>query len=740
MASDQRSVMIKNSLRIKILILLLTVLSVVFMFPKGESIESEVTVGSIWIQDDLIASTSFPIYKDPEIYNQEKQQASKNVYPVFIKQDSMHQRSIDSLEKYNQHLLSLLDHDLKSDSAEINYTFLSGSSYNAFKKMRRAEIAPGQVTAPQLHSAFATAKDIIKRAYRVDILSLLYTEINKDSIAARQGKFDRIEPKRKYQDLRIVHDLIAGYANGFSRDAQFNNALIEYVNHFVKPNLTFSDKATEDERIFAMSKVSPNVGIVNENERIIAKHDRVTPDAKLKIDSYRKAKAEDLGFINKNTQFLGKFFHILFILTLYIIYLYLFRKRIFDDNIKILLISIIILLISFITFVIHQLNVSSPVHLLIIIPAASMLLTIMFDSRVGFYGTVIVALITGALRGNDYSFAAMNIFAGALAAYTVRDIKNRTQIFRSFLYILLGYMTGILAFGLERFETSDKILIEMAFAASNALISPVITFGLIIFFERIFRITTDLTLLELTDFNRPLLKELARKAPGTFTHSMTVGSLVERAAEAIGANPLLARVGAYYHDVGKLLSPANFVENQISNENTHENLNPEDSAAIIINHVSNGIELAEREDLPQEIIDFIPMHHGTLVVSYFYEKAKELYGEESVDIEKFRYKGPKPNTKETALVMLADACESTVRSITEPDQQKVENVINNLIKNRLEDGQLNESPLTIKDLQRIKESFVTILIGQHHKRIRYPKQEEMENLNNNGSSDDGFAS
>jgi putative nucleotidyltransferase with HDIG domain len=209
---------------------------------------------------------------------------------------------------------------------------------------------------------------------------------------------------------------------------------------------------------------------------------------------------------------------------------------------------------------------------------------------------------------------------------------------------------------------------------------------------------------------------------------MTVGSLVESAAEVINANPLLARVGAYYHDVGKLISPSNFVENQMSNENTHESMNPEQSAAIIVNHVQNGIELAKREGLPDEIIDFIPMHHGTLLVSYFYEKARELFGDENVDISKYRYSGPKPNTKETALVMLADACESAVRSITEPDQQKVENVINNLFKNRLEDGQLNDSPLTLKDLQKIKESFINILLGQHHKRIRYPKQEEMENL------------
>ena len=429
----------------------------------------------------------------------------------------------------------------------------------------------------------------------------------------------------------------------------------------------------------------------------------------------------------RSMQNLGKFIHIIIILALFIIYVYLFRKKIFHDNQKILLIAIIILFISFITFLLHQINVEAPVELLIVVPVASMLLTIIFDSRIGFYGTIVISLITGAIRGNDYVFALTNIIAGALAAYTVRDIKNRTQIFRSFLFILIGYIASIIAFGLERFDPVEKMLIMSAFAASNALVSPVITYGIIIFFEKIFGITTELTLLELTDFNRPLLKELARSAPGTFTHSMTIGSMVENAAEAISANPILARVGAYYHDIGKTIDPNTFVENQMDNFNIHEKLNPRRSAELITDHVKKGIELARENKLPEEIISFIPMHHGTMVVSFFYEKAKKEFGEENVNVDDFRYPGPKPNTKETALVMLADASESTVRSMTDFDPQKIENVITNLIKARIDDGQLDDAPITLKDIKKIKDSFVNILIGQHHKRIRYPKQDELEN-------------
>jgi putative nucleotidyltransferase with HDIG domain len=291
----------------------------------------------------------------------------------------------------------------------------------------------------------------------------------------------------------------------------------------------------------------------------------------------------------------------------------------------------------------------------------------------------------------------------------------------------------IAAFGLERFASVQSVLIEGAFAGSNALISPVLTYGLLIFFERLFKITTDLTLLELSNFDRPLLKELARRAPGTFNHSMTMGTLAETAAERIGANPLLARVGAYYHDIGKTITPQNYVENQLNNQNIHENLTPEESVELIKKHVLEGIALAEENKMPQEIIDFIPMHHGTMVMLYFYEKAKKLYGEEKVNIDDYRYPGPKPMSKETAIVMLADGCEPAVRAIEEPDPVKVENVIDNILKNRADTGQLDDSPITFRDLDKIKEAFVNILIGQYHKRIRYPNQEEMEKGDNDGS-------
>lgn len=724
--NQNKAAKLKQSLRIKFLIILATIVLIVMMFPRGESIESEVTVGSVWIQDDLIASTTFEILKSNDIFEKERLQAANRVQPIFLKDNSASSISIDSIKKYNSLIPRLVSAKQKNEELSHN-TFLSDNSFNIFLQFKNKPATFKNIKTYSLTEILRLSKEILDRIYQRGLLNLSYKEINKDSISVRDGKFERVFPKTLYLDRDSANDYLNNLLKiNIGDNPEINEALTEYISFFLRPNIIYSYELTDAAIRNAKDRVPRNIGIVNENERIIAKHDRITPDVKLKIDSYRIAKGEEIGFWSNITQGVGKFIHILIILLLLIIYIYLFRKRIFNDNQKILLIAIIILFISFLTYLIYSLNVSAPVELLVVVPVASMLLTIIFDSRIGFYGTVVIALIVGGLRGNDYAFALMNIVAGGLAAYTVRDIKNRTQIFRSFFYILIGYVVSIIAFSLERFASFDQMLISFAFATSNALISPVFTYGLIIFIERIFNITTDLTLLELTDFNHPLLRDLAHKAPGTFNHSMVLGTIAETTAETIGANPILARVGAYYHDIGKSLDPESFVENQINSGNIHESLTPQQSVELIRNHVSKGIEIAEKNGLPNEIIDFIPMHHGTMIITYFYEKAKQLYGEDHVEINDYRYMGPKPNTRETALLMLADACESTVRSLAESDSQKVENIINNIISARIDDGQLDDAPLTFKDISKIRESFYKILIGQHHKRIRYPNQEELE--------------
>ena len=706
--------------RYKILIVLATAIVISLLFPKGESLESEVTVGSIWIQDDLIAMFSFPIIKQPQIYKQELEKAKNSVYPVFVSDDTQVKDNFDSLNQLEKKMREEFPL-IRKNKKELSDVFSSLS-----ENTREAFYSSGEKNAPILHQYFEDTKQVLSEVSQRGLLDLSHDKIPQNIITIRTGNIDRIDNKFHFFNRSLATAFVENYFNNKPYRAEIKQALIELSSYYFAPNLKFSQRLTNEELQIVQNKVSKYAGIVNENERIIAKHERVNPETKLKIDSYKIAKGESIGDGGLFLQWLGKFLHILSILILPSIYIYLFRKGIYKDNLKITIFAILILWVAVITFLFNQISIPDAARLLIFIPTVSMLMTIIFDSRVGFYSTIITSLIGGALRGNDYPFVVMNVIAGVLSVYSVRDIKNRTQIFRSFLFIFLGYAVTITAFGFERFESWQKIIVEFSFAGTNALVSPILTYGLLIFFERIFKITTDLTLLELSNFDRPLLKDLARKAPGSFNHSLTMGTLAEAAAEIVGANPLLARVGAYYHDIGKTISPNYFVENQLTTNNIHEEISPEESAKVISDHVLQGVEIAKEDQLPREIIDFIPQHHGTTTIKYFYDKAIKLYGAEKVNIEKYRYPGPKPQTKETAIVMLADTCESAVRSIPEPNIEKVENLISNLINERINDKQLDESPLTFGDIRKIKDVFGSILLGQHHRRIRYPKQEEME--------------
>jgi putative nucleotidyltransferase with HDIG domain len=463
---------------------------------------------------------------------------------------------------------------------------------------------------------------------------------------------------------------------------------------------------------------------VKENERIISKHDPITEMTKQKLDSYKKVRFERIGVQDFFSQIVGKVLAVVILIVILGFYLFYLRNDIFNDNLKLALISSLIILVCFFAFMSMSLKVNSPIELLIFVSVASILLTIIFDSRLSFFVIVIITFLVSSIRGGDYTITFISFCGSVLAIFSVRDIKNRSQIFRSFFFILGGYIIAILAIGLDRSEGISKIAVNLAYVGINSVMSPVIAYGLLIFYEKVFRITTDLTLIELADFNQPLLRQLSTKAPGTFHHSVVMGNLAEEAAAAIGANRILARVGCYYHDIGKIAKPDFFVENQLEKINKHETLNPNLSAKIIIAHVRDGIELGKKYKLPPEVINFIPMHHGTTLVSYFYNKAKNASNESKEDLLDYiyRYPGPKPSSRETAIAMLADTVEASTKVVEDPTPKKLEDKIDEIIKKRFIEGELDECELTLRDLTKIKKSFLKILVGIYHQRIKYPEE------------------
>ncbi len=312
-----------------------------------------------------------------------------------------------------------------------------------------------------------------------------------------------------------------------------------------------------------------------------------------------------------------------------------------------------------------------------------------------------------------------------LGLFSVRDIKNRSQFFFTTpIIVFISYIIVIIGFSLAAATGWHSFLIKLAYTAINALFI-VFTYPLILLFEKGFNITTDLTLIELSDTNLPVLRRLMNKAAGTFHHSLQVANLAEAAAGNIEANALLCRVGALYHDIGKLEHPEYFTENQLAG-NEHDTLKPRMSALVIKAHVSNGVKMAKEYKLPEMIIDFIKTHHGTSVIKYFYNKAKEQSDPEKNEIKKedFRYDGPRPYSKETGIVMLADSVEAASRSLKSPNYQKLEQLVDKLIEARLNEGQLSRTPLTFRDLSVIKKTFLNILVGIYHSRVEYPEDKE----------------
>ena len=349
-----------------------------------------------------------------------------------------------------------------------------------------------------------------------------------------------------------------------------------------------------------------------------------------------------------------------------------------------------------------------------------MLVSLIMGFDIALVFSVVAAISVTLLSGSRIEYLFFVIINHTLAAYWVQNCRERKKMVASGLK--LGLLSMFLSVSVGIF-TADHIGTQLiwdgAFGFLGGLGSSIIALGLAPLVEIAFGYTTDITLLELANLDRPILKRLMIEAPGTYHHSMVVGSLVEAAASEIGANPLLAKVSAYYHDIGKVKKPPYFIENQTSGRNKHDKLAPSMSSLILIAHVKDGVEIAKEHKLGKVIIDIIQQHHGTSLISYFYEKAKQLKGEDAVKIDDFRYPGPRPQTKEAGLVMLADVVEAASRTLENPTPARIQGLVQHLINKVFSDGQLDNCELTLRDLHLIAKSFNKILYGIHHHRIEY---------------------
>lgn len=394
-------------------------------------------------------------------------------------------------------------------------------------------------------------------------------------------------------------------------------------------------------------------------------------------------------------------------------------------------------------------NNTDPARNYIPVATVVMLTMLLFnDLQLSFLMAFLSSVLVGLLADGDFSLMLISFVGCLTGAYTVRGARTRGQLINAGFYTGLMQVACSLLLNWEIFSLLPK---EKFFVTHflTQYVQPFFVNGLIAafavmatskIFEWTFGVMTNFSLLELADFNQPLLRRMILEAPGTYHHSLLVSNLAESAAEAIGANALLTRVGALYHDIGKMVKPEYFTENQLHAGNKHDNLEPSMSRLVILNHVKEGIELAEKYKLNSRIVDFIPQHHGTGLIHYFYQKALEERAEgEEVDEENFRYPGPKPQTKETALVMLADSVEGATRALDEPTPTKIDELVRKVINNRFIDGQLDECNLTLKEIEKICSTFSRVLAAMHHSRVKYPEKKNGDDDHDRKPAENGSA-
>jgi len=505
-----------------------------------------------------------------------------------------------------------------------------------------------------------------------------------------------------------------------------HDALIasEIATSLLLPSLFLNEEDTEKRRKEAIVSVDDVVRTIQKGQIIIRKGEVVTSEDIAILNA--------LGLKNPKINFpniIGIIMITAICLLMVFLYLSHFYSDIYENVNKLILLSIISIFVILLAKIASQAS-----GYLMPIASASMLMAISLNHNIAILLTVILSLLIGFIPGGGLNYILVSVISGIVAIYSIRKATQRSSLTRAGLIIAGVNIITISALGLINNDGYYLILQNNLWGVLNGFLSVILTIGILPFLESYFDITTSFKLMELSNPNQPLLKKMILEAPGTYHHSIVVGNLSETAAEEIGGNGLLARVGAIYHDIGKIKRPYFFTENQEAYKNIHDEMEPSLSALVIASHVKEGIELAKKNKLPKDIIDIIAQHHGTNLITYFFHRALKENGSanDAVAEENYRYSGPKPQTKEAGIILLADSLEAATRSLTNPTPTRIKTLVKEIIQKNLENGQLEECDLTLKDLDKIGDSFSRILTGMFHSRVEYPDEDLIKKIKEEG--------
>lgn len=662
----------------KYVLYLLSIALVVYFFPKGGKFKYEFQKGKPWQYENLSSPIDFSIKKTSAEIALEKKELTSQKLAYYNYDGAISDPIISDFEDrfYESSIFQYLNDSKKQELADLGVEIL----HKIYEKgVSSAQISENRLKLVKSNRALELSKG--------DILS-----------------------------VAEVEDFVTGQINK-SSISENGEALKDFIVSGIKPNVFYDKELTENAINDELSRISFTRGEVREGELIIATGEVVEGENLKKLNSLKSEYESELWSGN-NSYFILFGYTVLVALVLMMLFLFLknYRPEIFADNNKVTFIFTNLLLMVFITTLVVKTN-ENYVYVvpLCILP---LILKNFFDARLGLFVHVLTILLLGFVVPNSFEYIFLQIIAGIITILTVSELYKRANLFISVGQITLIYIIGYFAFHIIH-EGSLKNIEWMTFGIF--LLNGMITLfaqPLIYLYEKIFGLVSDVSLLELSDTNSKLLKELSDKAPGTFHHSLQVANLAEAAANQIGANSMLVRVGALYHDVGKMENPTFFTENQVTNINPHDDLPPKESAKIIIDHVIKGIEIARKNNIPDRVIDFLRTHHGTSLVYYFYKKQKESGGE--LNEEDFTYPGPKPFSKETAILMMADAVEAASKSLSTPNSQIIDDFVERIVKSQMNAEQFLNANITLKEIEAVKKVLKQKLINIYHLRVEYP--------------------
>ncbi len=687
-----------------------------FLFPLAQLFApiSAPDIGEI-ATEDIIAPFDFPVYKSQTELDNEIRMALAALPAVLI----YNQKVVDSAYGSVDRLFFLTD-SLKSVVA--NRSRVADRLRLFFPQIRvelLTKLAGWDSLAAREEVIMASLRDryIVGIAAVDSLVPPNYHEVtvvrpNRETFYAADQVLSLSQGRQKLlEDIQI-------HSGDFIDDAA---DLYAIAREFLQPNLTFSLTETESRREKTLSAIPREKLIIKAGQRLVARNEPITKthiEWLTAMAHYRSAVGMEKGAWQYLLPIVARVAFVSFVFFGFLYTLYHLRPKsefCFSRIVPLLLIVMMIMLGAYL--------VTEQGHLpptLIPVAAGIILVATLYDLQVAFLTTVAVALLLGIVFEFDFEIGFRAMIAGVMAAVAMRVVQKRTDFYRCALYLSIALAVSNLLLESLKLSGTSLILRQCGLGVVNAVGSTFVAMALLPLFESFFSFTTSITLLELSDLNHPLLKRLAMEAPGTYHHSLVLSSLTEAAAKAVGANPLLARVGTYYHDIGKMEVSEYFVENQFGVKSRHDELAPSMSALVIASHVKRGRELAEEYDLPDRIIEFIQEHHGTSLISYFYNKAKELSNNGDLSDAEFRYPGPKPRSKETAILMIADSVEAASRTLDDPKPSRIRSLIRRITSDKYQAEQLSDSPLSLADLQKIEDAFVVVLIGAFHNRIDYP--------------------